>query len=82
MKSHSYKCSFELKYKFEECEFWGPNEITMEVHIGKHHSEKYECGLCAFEGKNLEHLELHLVTFEIYTCKEYKYKVILKQFWI
>ena len=50
----------------------------MEVHIGKHHAEKYECGLCAFEGKNLEHLELHLVTCEIYTCKDWKCKVTFK----
>ena len=46
MKSHSYKCSSKLKYKCEECEFWGPNEITMEVHTGKHHSDKFKCGLC------------------------------------
>ena len=78
MKTHSYKCSSELNYKCEECEFWGPNEITMEVHVEKHHSEKYECGLCAFEGKNLEHLELHLVTCEIYICKDRECKLTFK----
>ena len=41
MTSHSYKPSTHLTFKREECEFWGPNKMTMEVHIGKHHSVKF-----------------------------------------
>ena len=40
----------------------------MEVHLGKHHSEKYECGLCDFEAGNLENLETHLNTCEVFQC--------------
>ena len=36
----------------EECDFLGKNEVTMEVHLGKLHSEKFECGC-------LENLEIH-----------------------
>ena len=40
----------------------------MEVHLGKHHSEKNECGLCDFEAGNLENLETHLNTCEFFQC--------------
>ena len=46
----------------------------MEVHIGKYHSEKYECGFCDFEATNLENLEIHLVTCGIYQCDNCKTK--------
>ena len=59
VKSHSYR---EAHYKWE-------SESTMEVYLGKLHSEKYECGLCDFEGMNLENLELHLFSCEVYQCK-------------
>ena len=36
MKRHSYK---EAKFKCDDCDFVGESELTMEVHIGKHHSE-------------------------------------------
>ena len=35
---------------------------------------KYECGLCDFEATNLENLEIHLVTCEIYQCDNCKTK--------
>ena len=63
--THSYK---EIKYKCEECEFTGQNEVTMEVHLGKNHSEKYECGLCDLEAGTLENLEIHLITCEVFQC--------------
>ena len=28
-----------LNYKCDECEFWGPNTLTMEVHVKKVHCE-------------------------------------------
>ena len=75
MKSHSYR---EAHYKCEECDFVGESEITMEVHLGKVHSDKYECGLCDFEAMTLENLELHLFSCEVYKCNycEKKFKCI------
>ena len=64
--NHSYK---EVQFKCEECDFSGNNEISMEVHINKVHSEELECGMCEFEAKDLETLETHLVTCQIYECK-------------
>ena len=40
----------------------------MEVHVGKCHSEIIECGLCAYEAKDSDNLNLHLATCEIYIC--------------
>ena len=50
IKSHSYK---RANYKCDDCDFVGESEFTMEVHIGKFHSEKYECGICDLEVKYL-----------------------------
>ena len=66
--SHSYQCSSKLNYKCDECEFWGPNRLTMQVHIKKFHSEKVICGLCDLEVKSLHDLELHSITCETYRC--------------
>ena len=41
----------------------------MEVHIGKKHSDKFECGLCGFETKDIKYLNVHLRT-----CERYKYE--------
>ena len=65
MKIHSYK---EAKFKCEECDFIGENEHTMDVHIGKVHSDKVECGLCEIHTKDLEELELHIFSCEVYKC--------------
>ena len=54
MISHSYKSSSKLNYK---CEFWGPNTLTMEVHMKKFHSKKIMCGLCGCETNDLEKME-------------------------
>ena len=48
-----------LEYKCEDCEYWGQNELTMEIHTGRCYSEHFECGLCAFKAKTLENLETH-----------------------
>ena len=65
MKVHSYS---EMKFKCEDCDFWGENELTMEVHTGKYHSEIIECGLCEFKATDLEILNTHISTCEIYEC--------------
>ena len=40
----------------------------MEIHIGKQHSEKYECCLWKFEAQNFDNLDVHLNTCEVYQC--------------
>ena len=45
----------------------------MQIHHGKCHSELFECGLCDFEAKTLDNLELHLTTCETYECEEYEF---------
>ena len=46
----------------------------MEVHVGKQHSEIFECGLCNFEAKDIEALNLHLTTCQIYVCEDHYYR--------
>ena len=53
--THSYK---EAQYIYSECNFVCQNKVSMEVHIGKQHSEKFERGF--------DNLELHLTTCEMY----------------
>ena len=65
LKTHSYKT---VKYKCEDCEFVGTRKETMDVHSGKCHAENFECGLCEFPTNNLEDLETHLFTCEMYEC--------------
>ena len=38
MKTHSYK---EAKFKCEDCEFVGQCRETMEVHMGKAHTDNF-----------------------------------------
>ena len=66
MMTHSYKKAGKLKCK--DCEFLGDNKYSMEVHIGKYHSDKFECGLCDDTMKTLSELEVHLFTCEVYKC--------------
>ena len=40
-----------------------------DVHIGKSHTDNFECGLCEKEFGNLEMLTVHLQTCEIYRCR-------------
>jgi hypothetical protein len=42
--------------------------VTMEVHLGKHHSDKFECGLCNLEIGGLENLEIHQNRCEVFQC--------------
>ena len=48
--------------------------LTVEVHVGKCHSEIIECGLCEYEAKDSENLNLHLATCEIYTCENCSFR--------
>ena len=38
----------------------------MEVHLAKAHGDKIACGLCEYKAKDLEALEIHLLTCECY----------------
>ena len=46
----------------------GDQKKYMEVHLGKYHSENFECGLCEHKEKSLENLITHLFTCEIFLC--------------
>ena len=65
LKRHSYKLA---TCKCVECDFVGGCEETMQIHVGEHHSEKFECSLCDYEALTFEDLETHLFTCEIYEC--------------
>ena len=40
----------------------------MEVHIGKYHTDVFECGICDYIADTEENLDIHLFTCEIYEC--------------
>ena len=44
------------------------------LHVGKQHSENFECGLCSYEAKDIEALNLHLTTCQIYVCEDCYYR--------
>ena len=50
-KTHSYK-------QIEECDFIGATPFTMEEHLGKSHSDQFECGLYEYVAKDLDSLEI------------------------
>ena len=75
LKTHSYKNGDDLNFKCEDCDFWGQNGLTMEVHPGKNHSAKLECGLCDLKAKDLESLVTHISTCEIYECNNCYFRV-------
>ena len=74
MIGHSYKDGSLLKYKCDECDFWGPNITTMEMHFLKLHSETLVCGLCDYEAKDVEVLDTHTFTCEMFKCSRCKQK--------
>ena len=48
----------------------------MEVHVGKYHGEKEECGMCNFVAKDLEALNLHISTCQIYVCDDCCFRTV------
>ena len=64
---HSYSSNkYETENKCNKCDFESTTIETMEVHIGKHKVEYYECGLCDVKFENLDRLKTHLISCEIY----------------
>ena len=53
MLSHSYH---RVEYKCEECDFYGKDDLAMEIHYRKTHSDQLECGLCENVFSDLESL--------------------------
>ena len=69
MITHSYYKSEFLKFKCDECDFWGPNAHTMKMHYFRLHCENVSCGSCNLEVKDVEELDIHTTTCEIFKCK-------------
>ena len=65
MITNPYK---EARLKCDDCDFVGQNVVSIEVHIRRKHSEKYEFGLCDFEAGSSENIEMHLSTCELFEC--------------
>ena len=72
-RSHKYEHSNWDKesntYTCKDCKFVSKSKRTYLVHIGKSHSQPYECGICNSEFKTSEDIETHLSTCEVYRCK-------------
>ena len=67
MLSHSYN---RVEFKCEECDFYGTDDLAMEMHYRKTHSDVFNCVLCESVLKDEESLELHTFTCEAYRCKK------------
>ena len=44
----------------------------MKMHVKKNHSETISCGMCNFEANQIETLDTHTFTCEMYKCNECK----------
>ena len=73
-KTHSFKSRFintkREDHVCENCDFICKSIYTMEVHIGKCYSNNFECGFCDAKFEDIDSLELHLRTCEMYECSE------------
>ena len=70
MISHSFKEASNLKFKCDECEFWGPNAHSMKMHFKRLHCESISCGMCGFEASDLKTLDTHTFTCEMFKCTD------------
>ena len=68
MITHFYSKPEFLKTKCDECDFWGPNEFTMKMHIKRLHCEKISCGICDLEVEDIETLDVHTFNCERFKC--------------
>ena len=69
MRGHTYTEENDM-WKCNDCDFKGKNVWTLQIHNGMHHSKPVECGLCDFQAKDFDNLNLHIKTCEIYECNE------------
>ena len=72
MITHSYIEASELKFKCDECDFWGPNHHSMRMHFRRLHCKTISCGMCNLEAPDLETLDNHTFTCEMFKCCDCK----------
>ena len=53
MKAQKWFALISICGKFD---FWGAEDINMEVHAPKYHGDNFECALCEYNAKDLERL--------------------------
>ena len=56
------------KIECEHCKYMMNSKETLDVHIGKNHSDNFNCGLCDNTFESKENLEIHLNTCKIFRC--------------
>ena len=57
-----------VKYQCNECEFMANEVETLDVHFGRKHSSKNQCGLCDKMFDTSTVLNEHLTKCEIFMC--------------
>ena len=71
MKKHMYSHSYNnIQFKCDECDFFGSDELSMELHFRKTHNETVECALCDSTFKDTATLDIHIFTCEVYRCNK------------
>ena len=61
--------SKETSFECLDCDFLGKSKETIEVHNGIMYSDKFKCGLCEILFDDVQKLETHLTTCEVYKRK-------------
>ena len=65
LKEHTYKT---LKFKCEHCKFLFNDILSLDVNLGRKDLGSFECGICGFELKSEDNLNIHFHTCETFTC--------------
>ena len=70
MKKHkkSQHTYHNVRYQCNECEFMAQEVETINVHFGRKHSEKNQCGLCDKNFETSTILNEHLTQCEVFMC--------------
>ena len=61
MLTHSYN---NIQFKCDECEFYGSDDLAMEIHFRNTHNEIVECGLCDSTFKDAATIDVQILTCE------------------
>ena len=73
MREHTCKT---IQYQCTLCNFGAYHELEIDIHFGKEHGENFICGLCDYRLNDLQALEMHLKTCEIFRCVKCGYVAI------
>ena len=65
MREHTCKT---IQFQCTLCNYGAYHEVEIDIHFGKEHGENYICGLCDYQLSDLQALETHLKTCEIFRC--------------